>query len=236
MRIPDADYGVEVSEYDGGYDGNLSLDAAGRAGLASSLTVAAIALLVMFAAKVAVCLAIGADDVHVIVPGRLMIVHAENAGFAGGALWGSAAVRVFSAIGVGLALPIVRVAHSRLIRHVAGVGKSYDILIGLAIAGLLSNGIERLIAGSVTDYMYIVVDGATMSGPVANLADLALFVGGNGAILSLLIGLASFVVHRYVRHDVAPDDCPCCAAPVRDGASFCYRCGAGLVRGAHRAG
>lgn len=102
-----------------------------------------------------------------VIAGPLRLVREENAGSAMGLIEGWLWPLV-AALGIGLV-----VAYGRRMR----LGILAGLAVGLQLGGSVSNFVDRVAHGSVTDYLYFGHD------PVFNLADLAIVVG---AVVSTL--------------------------------------------------
>jgi lipoprotein signal peptidase len=102
-----------------------------------------------------------------VIAGPLRLVREENAGSAMGLIEGWLWPLV-AGLGIGLV-----VAYGRRMR----LGILAGLAVGLQLGGSVSNFIDRVAHGSVTDYLYFGHD------PVFNLADLAIVVG---AVVSTL--------------------------------------------------
>jgi signal peptidase II len=103
-----------------------------------------------------------------LIAGPLRLVREENAGSAMGLIEGWFWPLV-AALGIGLV-----VAYGRRMR----LGLLAGLAVGLQLSGSVSNFIDRVAHGSVTDYLYFGHD------PAFNLADLAIVVG---AVVSTLL-------------------------------------------------
>jgi lipoprotein signal peptidase len=103
-----------------------------------------------------------------VIAGPLRLLREENAGSAMGLIEGWLWPLV-AALGIGLV-----VAYGRRMR----LGPLAGLAVGLQLGGSVSNFVDRVAHGSVTDYLYFGHD------PVFNLADLAIVVG---AVVSTLL-------------------------------------------------
>ena len=108
------------------------------------------------------------------LPGLIRVVHVENPGTAYGALpdarW----------LHVAVALCVVAAAFLGALYWSSPLGQWS---LGLLSAGSVSNVIDRMLRGTVTDYV------ALGRGPVFNLADVAINAGLIGALTATIAGL-----------------------------------------------
>ena len=110
---------------------------------------------------------------HLNVVGSLKLVHTENAGSAFGFLQGWGIWIAVAALGFLLVF-----VYSRYLRQ---TGWLAALAVGLQAGGALGNLLDRLVAGHVTDWIYV------GSPVIFNLADVALALGMLFALRALLV-------------------------------------------------
>ena len=116
------------------------------------------------------------------IGGPLSIQHLQNPGIAGGSLPGDAAVPALVATAAVVAI-LGFLAYHGAARPLVLIG------FGLLIGGGLSNLVDRLWLGYVTDFIL-------RSNEVFNLADVAIFLGGV-LVLTSLVALVPQALSRY---------------------------------------
>jgi signal peptidase II len=125
------------------------------------------------ASKLWITSSLSSYDAWVVIPGFLNIVHSENPGMAFGFLsdhespW-----RSFLLVGVSLAILIVLL---RLLLHTPVTARRQILAIALVIGGACGNLFDRIVRGSVTDFIDVHL--GVYHWPTFNLADSAITVG-----------------------------------------------------------
>jgi signal peptidase II len=112
-----------------------------------------------------------------VVPGTVWLANAHNSGAAFGVLPSAALIfTVASAVVAGALVYYVFTRPGTLYR---------DLLLGLVLGGTLGNGYDRLVHGTVTDFV------ALHFWPVFNVADACISVGVAGLVLGHLLRRSS---------------------------------------------
>ena len=148
----------------------------------TSLFAAGLAVLAADQATKAIIRSTLAPGQGIDISGPLSIQHLQNPGIAGGGLAGNAVV---------LAL-VATAAVVGILGFLAYHGAARPIVLigfGLLIGGGLSNLLDRLWLGYVTDFLL-------RSNEVFNLADVAIFLGGV-LVLAALVALIPQALSRY---------------------------------------
>ena len=139
----------------------------------AALGLAAVIFAVDRATKIWIQSSFSEFDVWTVIPGLLDIVHSENPGMAFGMLadhdspW-----RALLLIGVSLAILIFL---ARLLWKSDNAGKRQPVALALVMGGAMGNLYDRILRGSVTDFIDIHVSGYHW--PTFNVADSAITVG-----------------------------------------------------------
>ncbi len=134
--------------------------------------------------KLSVQHSLGFTDSVSVIPGWLRIVHTENAGAAFGFLGeGNAVLRSVVLIGISSCV-LVFVAIALWGRRSDFYAPVNRIALALIFGGALGNMYDRLVRGTVTDF--IEVYRGSWSFPAFNVADSAITVGGALLVLEVL--------------------------------------------------
>ena len=124
-------------------------------------------------------------DIHSVIPGIFNIVHTENPGAAFGFLSQSAGPwRSLLLMGVSaIVMSVIAAMLWRPVRN--GVAHSFLLHTGLALVfgGALGNAWDRVVRGSVTDFLQFFIGGYEF--PSFNAADSAITVGATLLLLDL---------------------------------------------------
>ena len=148
----------------------------------SSLFAAGLAVVALDQASKALVRSTLAPGQGVDLAGPLSIQHLQNPGIAGGSLPGDAVILALFATAAVLAV-LGFLAYHGAARPLVLIG------FGLLIGGGLSNLLDRLWLGYVTDFIL-------RSNEVFNVADVAIFAGGT-LVLAALVALVPQAVSRY---------------------------------------
>ncbi len=136
------------------------------------------------------------DSVSVI-PGWFRIVHTENPGAAFGMLAdGNPAIRSIVLIGVSVAV-LCFVLTVLLKRSSSMAGTLARLALGFILGGAIGNLFDRIVAGTVTDFLEVYNGGWTF--PAFNAADSAITVGAVLLLIDLLRPSHRSLTHQHAQ-------------------------------------
>ena len=121
----------------------------------------------------------------VVIPGFFQIVHTQNRGAAFG-IFADSSSEWRTLILIGLSVAVMIFIATLLIQAIRGVAKQHalqKIALGLVLGGALGNVYDRVLAGSVTDFLEFFIGAYRF--PAFNVADSAITVGAGLLILDI---------------------------------------------------
>ncbi|MCP5115385.1 MAG: signal peptidase II [bacterium] len=126
-------------------------------------------------------------DVHNVIPGLFDIVHTENKGMAFGLFSeGESTLRTVLLVGVAsVVLVFVVISIWRTPRELPPGQRYIRLSLGLILGGAVGNLYDRIVRGSVTDFLDIYV--GEHHWPAFNVADSAITIGAVLLALDLLL-------------------------------------------------
>lgn len=130
-------------------------------------------------------------DEHVVIPGFLSIVHAQNPGAAFGMLGGFGNRHIVFGVFTVVALFIVGDMFRKLDRNSAFM----PIALGLVLSGALGNAFDRIRQQHVTDFIRVYTDNVTAKAWLVDNFGTYEWPSFNIADTALVIGVGMFMIH-----------------------------------------